>query len=307
MGFRQLFLCVFAAFLAVATPVFSQSEVVVVTSDGASTLLDFAVAVQTKLSARYSVEVLSVSEDDFGRLSDMVATYSPTVVVAIGTKVAMALSRDLSPTLPLIYSLVLDPSVLHSRLQMVGRSLIIPMETRLSILRRLFPHIYRVGVLAGPDEDIRALQRQFSLISKKSGHQVFVESVGNQEDLQKSLTQLFDDRVEIVMSTPKARIYTGSDIRYLLLSLDRYRIPYVGLSQAYLGMGAMLSMDADMDHEVDKTVALVDQALSQGHLTHVPKTAFLDKVTYTLNAKVIRQFRFRLTTEALDGAKELRE
>ncbi|MDA1353883.1 MAG: ABC transporter substrate binding protein [bacterium] len=281
--------------------------IAIVTKDDVSEFNDHALAVEALLKPNHTVVVVNLDPSDESDALQKVVDANPDLVYSIGSKSTQAMIRGLPTSIPLVYGMVLDVDQLDSRRLMAGRTLEISAALRLNVLKQLFPQMSRVGILEGPTNDTVAMRREYALLAKTLGLELFVEIVGKRGELQDVLNALFTRRVDIVMSAPKARIYNANDMRYLILFLSRYRVPYLALSPSYLDLGALISVDANLDIEANASLGLIESVLAKPDMVGIPRVSSPTEVTYTINSSVLRQFRFRLTQESIDGAKEMRE
>ena len=297
---------VLSVLLLMSGPVLA-AKVVIVTKQDVPEFNAHAEHVSGLLSPTHDVTILHLDLTNDSTTLQQVISATPDVVVCVGSKTTQSLSRGLPTQIPMVYSLVVNPEHLMPRPLRVGRVVDVPISKRLEILTQLFPNMSRVGVLEGPLEDPIRVKRYYARLSRELGLKLFMEPVARRGELQSVLDTLFSNRVEAVVSTPKARIYSASDMRYLILFLSRYRVPYLALSSAYLDSGALFSVDADLDAESYEVAKLVEQVLKHPQLKGVQSVGYPEKFHYTINGSVLRKFRFRLTQRAIDGAREVRE
>lgn len=292
--------------LCATLPVFADT-IAIVTKDDISAFSDHAVQLEKLLKPAHEVLVVRLNENDESDTLQKVVDARPDLVYTVGSKVTHAMVRGLPTNIPIVYGMVLNPAHLNPRRLMAGRSLEIPNDIRLRLMKSLFPHMSRVGVLEGPSKDMVALRRNYAHLARELDLDIFVEVVGKRGELQDVLNTLFSQRVDVVISTPTARIYNANDMRYLILFLSRYKVPYLALSPSYLDMGALVSIDVDFEQEALASQALIESVLLNPSMAGIPRLTAPTKVTYTINSTVLRQFRFRLTQTSIDGAKEMRE
>ncbi|MEK9727467.1 MAG: ABC transporter substrate binding protein, partial [Candidatus Margulisiibacteriota bacterium] len=81
--------------------------------------------------------------------------------------------------------------------------------------------------------------------------------------------------------------------------------PYMGLSQSYLKLGAYISLDPDPVHIGEKTANMARRMIKKRQNPMITPVEFPDKVNYSVNEKVMKEFRFKLPDDVLKNAKTL--
>jgi ABC-type uncharacterized transport system substrate-binding protein len=76
----------------------------------------------------------------------------------------------------------------------------------------------------------------------------------------------------------------------------------MGLSKSYLKLGAYVSMDPDPVHIGKKTAAMAKRMIEKRQNPMITPVEFPDEVRYSINEKVMKQFRFRIDSKILEKA-----
>ena len=79
----------------------------------------------------------------------------------------------------------------------------------------------------------------------------------------------------------------------------------MGLSNSYLKLGAYISMDPDPAAIGKKTAHMAHRMITKRQMPMITPVEFPEKVNYSVNEKVMNQFRFSMSKEILDGAETI--
>ena len=114
-----------------------------------------------------------------------------------------------------------------------------PWTRQVSLIRAALPGFRKIGVLRSPDDGLD--MTELHALLRKQGD-VLVERV--MEPDASLFTNLSDvlSQSDVLLAMPDGAIYNGSNIRNILLSSYRQRVPLIGLSQAYVNAGALCAV-----------------------------------------------------------------
>ena len=185
-----------------------------------------------------------------------------------------------------------------------GVTLDIPLELQFETLRKVFPYWKRIGTLYTPylDQD---LIDEATAIAEKYDFVLLSREVYSKDQIQKQLETLFREQIQLLWSTADQKIYSKKSLQYILLSLNRFKVPYMGLSSSYLKLGAYISMDPDPTAIGKKTAQMAHRMISKRQMPMITPVEFPDKVNYSINEKVMTQFGFRMGKDILDEAETI--
>jgi putative ABC transport system substrate-binding protein len=145
--------------------------------------------------------------------------------------------------LPLIASLVLTTEELAGATNATAVVLEFPVETQLRWLQRLLPHQQRIGVLFNLHENQRLIETA-TRVAASLGLTLFPYEVSTPQDLPAALDAVAK-RADVLWSIPDQTVLSPETAEHLLTFSFRNRIPFTGLSAAWVKAGALYALDRD--------------------------------------------------------------
>lgn len=109
-----------------------------------------------------------------------------------------------------------------------------PWERQLNFIQAALPKHPIVGVLYSPNTSI-------VLPRLPQGMSINARSVRSAETLFAALENILETS-DVLMVIPDSEIYSGSNMRNILLTSYRHKVPLVGISQAYVNAGALCAI-----------------------------------------------------------------
>ncbi len=258
----------------------------------------------------FEIKVATVDRQTLNDISKQIKKDRPRLTIAIGTKATKLLQTKLKRE-PILFTMVFRPerTELVKSLKFPGKNatgvaLDIPLELQFKTLRKIFPYLRRIGTLYTPylDQD---LINDATKVAEKYNFSLSANEVYSKDQIQSQLEKLFRNQIQLLWSTADQKIYSKTSLQYILLSLNRFKIPYMGLSQSYLKLGAYVSLDPDPIHIGQKTAQMARRMIKKRQNPMITPVEFPDFVSYSVNEKVMKEFRFKLPKDVLDNAKTL--
>ena len=212
---------------------------------------------------------------------------------------------------PILFTMVFRPertelvkSVKFPGKNATGVALDVPLETQFSTLRKIFPYMRRIGTLYTPylDQD---LIDQAKIVAEKHSFSLTAQEVYSKDQIQQQLQNMFRQQVQLLWSTADQKIYSKKSLQYILLSLNRFKVPFMGLSKSYLKLGAYVSLDPDPAHIGKKTADMAHYMITKRKNPMITPVQFPDEVNYSVNEKVMNQFRFKMAPNVLEQAETI--
>ena len=196
----------------------------------------FSVAL-SKALAENRAEVV-IAESDAGTNRQPARSVKTDLVVAVGMKATeLAITDSDVPLLSVIVPKISYEALLErypSRYPPKAVSAIYldqPWGRQLNFIRALLPGHNIVGVLYSPD---------FSIILPRlpRGMSLNAKSVRSTESLFEALESILNGS-DVLLAIPDSEIYSSNNVRNILLTSYRYKVPLIGISQAYVNAGAL--------------------------------------------------------------------
>ncbi len=272
-----------------------QSLVAVVNPSNAEPFLltqkNFEQSLQALLPARF-VQV-GESFDDHP-----VESLEPDLVFALGSMGAKR-ARQLFGDTPLLASLLISTSVLEGSSNSTAILLTPAIREQLNWHKRILPSAKRVGVLYNP-ENSAAWVKEAATIAPEMNLELVSIPVSAPNQLPAALKALAR-KADSILGLPDPMVYSNKTAKAILLFSFRNRIPFVGMSQAWVKAGALYSLDVDYENLGRQSATVAQQLLATGaesfHAPHLP-----EKLVYHLNLKTAKHMKLDLQQQLIAGA-----
>jgi len=114
-----------------------------------------------------------------------------------------------------------------------------PWDRQFDLLHATLPNRSKIGLLysMGTHIDVELLRQN---IASRHGSLV-AQPVRSADSLYSSLENVLENS-DVLLAIPDSAIYSSNNIRNILLTSYRYRIPLIGLSQSYVNAGALCAI-----------------------------------------------------------------
>ncbi len=163
-----------------------------------------------------------------------------------------------------------------------------PIERQLNLTRLLFGNVKRIGIPLGPDSQLR--QDEIEHIARQLKLSIEIENIGSIENLMHQLSRLLD-RSDALLALPDPAIFNRRNVRYILLSTYRKRIPVIGFSQSYVKAGALAATYSSPEQIAEQTAEVII-ALQKKPAHEFPAAAPPIYFSVAINEQVARSFGY---------------
>ena len=223
------------------------------------------------------------------------------VILALGTVAAAAVIGK-AGDLPVVVGLVLDSSEMAGRCNVTGVTLDIAPETVLQSIVQVLPGRKRIGVLFDPGRS-REKVESASAAGGRMGLSISQERVEKTTDIPQALESL-SRKVDLLWGIHDDTVYTPQTAKQVLLFCYQNKIPFVGLSDAWVKAGALFSVDADYREIGFQCAEMVDAILKGQKAGSIP-FARPRKLTHSLNLKTAQHMKLEIPARVIQGASEV--
>jgi putative tryptophan/tyrosine transport system substrate-binding protein len=203
---------------------------------------------------------------------------------------------------PILATLVLNADELKQAPNATAVVLEFPVETELEWLHRILPQQQTVGVLFNPTENqdrVTAATR----VAHNLGLKLLVQEVRTPQDLPHALDALAQ-QADVLWGIADQTVFSPQTAEPILLFSFRNRIPFAGLSTAWVKAGALYALDRDYTDLGAQCGALASQILHGTRANALPLMA-PRKVTYALNLRTANQMKIDISQPLIDGAQQI--
>lgn len=212
-------------------------RILVVLSESMTPYQTFAKTFEQNLSANFHVSVLQHPE------SFSANDQQPDLIVTVGVKATdWMMGKTATPILA-----VMIPSAKYSdllekpaRTRQISAIYIDQSWARqVALISAALPERSSIGVLYSSEARLNLPELHSEL--DRHGYKLVAKQMQSNETLSSDLEDVLA-RSDVLLAIPDGNIFNSSNIRNILLSSYRQRIPLVGLSQAYVNAGALCAI-----------------------------------------------------------------
>jgi putative ABC transport system substrate-binding protein len=216
-----------------------------------------------------------------------IRAHRPAVVVAVGSKATLAAVAAAARRVPVISAMVLGWDG-----QAQGAASVLGLEPAaprwLERLAGLFPHLRRLGLLAGhaiPPAQLDAIEAE----AVQMGYSVRkARCAGVQEAL--AAIAAMAGNVDLIWCAPDSTLFNETTVKPLLLAALQRQVPLIGFSEAFVRAGAAAGFFADFE-DIGLRAAEVAQRVMGGGAVPAFEPPRIVKVA--VNERVVRLLGLR--------------
>jgi putative ABC transport system substrate-binding protein len=201
---------------------------------------------------------------------------------------------------PIIAGLILRPDIIDKSSTATGSYLEFPIETQFKWLKRFLPKAKNIGVIYNPAENEQRVKAAEKL-AREIGLELKAYAINTPEGLPFALDNIAK-KTDVIWGLADSLVLTPQTARHVLLFSFRNRLPFIGLSSAWVKAGALYSLDWDYN-DVSKQCGEMAIKLLQGQKVSTIQPAYPRKVLYSLNLKTAERMNVELSEELLKGAQ----
>lgn len=255
-------------------------QVLLALSDSSDPYQAFAKAFRQKLPANASVTVQEHAQDFSG------ADRQFDLIVTVGVKAGQwVTARASKPVLVAMLPSDRYAELLAKRPQAGQHSAVFvdqPWARQVRLMRDVLPERKRIGLLHSPDQhsDFRVLRNLLAEQGATLNSHHAAPSGKLFDDLEGALADS-----DVLLAIPDSAIYNGANIRNILLSAYRHKVPLIGLSQAYVNAGALYAVFSTPE-QLGEQAAAMTRLFAQTR--QLPAAQFPESFRIAVNNEVAR-------------------
>lgn len=225
----------------------------------------------------------------------------PAVVFALGS-IAVSETAVETGVQKLVATMILNTQPLEDVSHGVAVLLKVSARKQLEWHKRMLPKAKRVGVLYNPLYN-QAWVDEAKRAADKLGLEIISVPVKAAKELPSALKTL-GRNADSVLGIPDKTVYSGKTAKAVLLYSFRNRIPFVGLSKAWVKSGAFYALDWDY-HALGKQCADIALKMIDKKKTNKIETQIPEKNIYLLNLKTAKHMKLNIDQKLIDGASRV--
>ena len=223
------------------------------------------------------------------------------LLLTLGTAATQRARQDIT-TVPIIAGLVLSADEFKGAPNISGVTLDFPVTLQLEWLRRFLPTAKTIGVIYNPRENQQRIEAA-SRVAHELGLKLESQQVSDTRELPTALETLAK-KIDVLWGVVDELVLTPQTAKHILLFSFQNRIPFVGLSTAWVKAGAVYALDWDY---TDLGMQCGEMALKvlQGTSINALPPMVPRKVVYALNQKTARHMKIEIAETLVHGAREV--
>jgi len=283
-----------------------ESRIVILTSSRAApyeeALAGFQQALrQQGVRAIFEVHSLEGETHRVAQVLQDVKQGGRALLLTLGTAATQRARQDIT-TVPIIAGLVLSADEFKGAPNMSGVTLDFPVTLQLEWLRRFLPTAKTIGVIYNPKENQQRIEAA-SRVAYELGLKLESQQVSDTRELPTALETLAK-KIDVLWGVVDELVLTPQTAKHILLFSFQNRIPFVGLSTAWVKAGAVYALDWDY---TDLGMQCGEMALKvlRGTPINALPPMVPRKVVYALNQKTARHMKVEIAETLVHGAREV--
>lgn len=238
-----------------------------------------------------------------------IANKNPRLIVTLGSGATAYVAKAIKD-IPVVFCMVLNPvdsgliqSMTASGNNLTGASLDIPLRVQFEALRSVIPSARTVGVIYNPRETERVIRRATD-VAQEVGFTMVSIPIVSEEEVPKALRTL-DGKIDALWSVADSTVFSSGSAEFILLHTLRNRIPFMGLSPAFVKAGALMALAANYEEIGTQCGQLTTRILAGDEPSALPITT-PKRTTIYLNLKTAETIGLKIPSPAMKGAVLIR-
>ncbi len=259
---------------------------------------NFEAEIQKK---RPEIQFIQMQTGDVKQELLSIKNVQPVLVFALGSDAVRKANQHMRDQ-PMLATMILGESALQGKSHATSITLDMPILKQLQWHQRFLPDVKRVGVLYNPKNNQKWVD-QANKIADKIGLEIVAVSVESPGDISSALKSL-NQRVDSIMAIPDKMVYSSNTAKAVLLFSFRNRIPFVGLSSAWVKAGALYALDWDYS-DLGRQSANTALEIINGTKPEKIKSGMPGKSVYQLNLKTAKHMKLEINKKVIAAAEKV--
>ena len=234
---------------------------------------------------------------------------NPDLFVTLGSAATEAVSKAIKDA-PVLFCMVLNPlasglvrSMNASGNNLTGASLDIPAYVQFEALRSVVSNLKKVGVIYNPQETEKVVE-QARKVAKDMGLELIAVPIASEDKVPDALRAL-EKNIDALWSVADSTTFTSASMEPIFLHTLRNKLPFMGLSPAFVKAGALLALAIDYQEVGAQCGGLAARLLAGESPSSLPITT-PQKTVLHINLKTADTIGLKISPERLKGAVVLR-
>lgn len=250
---------------------------------------------------RPEVQFLQMTTNDVEKELSSIKNTQPALVFALGSDAVHKAKQNL-PDSPMLATMILGENATQGLSLATSITLDMPIHKQLQWHRRFLPEAKRIGVLYNPLNNQKWVD-QASKAAKKFDLEIVAVRVESPQGITSALKSL-NNRADSILAIPDKMVYSSNTAKAVLLFSFRNRIPFVGLSSAWVKAGALYAIDWDYS-DLGRKSANTALKILNGKKPEKIKSDVPAKIVYQVNMKTTKQMKLKLDPKLITTAEKV--
>jgi putative ABC transport system substrate-binding protein len=256
---------------------------------------------QHGVRARFAVHSLEEEAALIAQVLQDVKQGGVAFMLTLGTAAMQRARQDIT-TVPIITGLVVSADDLKGATNVSGVTLEFPVTLQLQWLRRFLPTAKTIGVIYNSKENQQKIEAA-SRAAQELGLTLESQHVQGARELPTAFETLAK-KIDVLWGVVDDLVLTPQTAKHFLLFSFQNRIPFVGLSTAWVKAGALYALDWDYA-DLGRQCAEMGMQVLRGTPVSALRPEMPRKVVYTVNQKTARHMKVEITETLMRGAREV--
>jgi putative ABC transport system substrate-binding protein len=230
---------------------------------------------------------------------EKISRRKPDLILALGILATKTISGKITD-IPIIAGMVLRSDHLLKPPNVTGVVLEYPLDTQFKWLKRFLPEAQTVGVIYNPEENQERID-EANVFLNGMGFTLYAQKVNDPKEIPLALERLAK-RADVIWGIPDKVVYNSQTAKHILLFSFRNRIPFIGLSSAWVKAGALYALDWDYA-DVGRDCGEMTLEVLQGGEKGLFPPATPDNVQFSLNLKAAERMKVEIPEKLVREAK----
>jgi putative ABC transport system substrate-binding protein len=254
---------------------------------------------ENKVSLRVSEH--NLEKENPAHIIQQILRTNPDLVVTIGPEASM-LAKEKIKNIPVVFSMVLHPRDFAGS-NLTGVSLEIPFRMKLEKIKRILPHIKKIGVIYSSRST--PVYKEILQECKEMGIQLVVREIDSVKEFPDAFKDIsWQRQLDLFLMIPDTKIYFLKSIEYLLIEGLKNKVPVIGLSSSYTRAGALISFEADYS-DLGRQAGEIALKIFEGEKPANIKPSRPERINISLNLMVAERLDIKIHPQAIKEAGEV--
>ncbi|MDN3513644.1 MAG: ABC transporter substrate-binding protein [Candidatus Brocadia sp.] len=283
-------------------------KIVLLVSHSESPYLDVLAGFQKymteqKMQAKCDVYMLENEGINKSQIFQEIKKTKPRLIFTIGTTPTIEALGEFVDV-PIVATLVLSENTIKRARNATGVILDFPVNTQFYWLKSFLPEARRIGVMYNPLENQEKIASA-EVIAKKMGLELNAIEIHTPKDIPDALKVLANN-ADVLWGINDPLVFNSLTAEHILLFSFRNRIPFCGLSSAWVKAGALYALEYDY-HDIgvqcgEKAVKIIRGARVDSVPPSLPR-----KLLYALNLRTAKYMKIEIQEKHIRNAYKIFE